>query len=180
MSPFGPPWKLGVTGAVAVTAGIALVLVFVDSTIAPLAAFVAMLLVARGALHLTTTSLDGVNGALGTLQGGAEVAAGVLLLAWPHPTLLLLTVLVGGLVVAQGVVDLTIVVATRDEHPHWPARLAADAVQIALGITLLARPADTVRAASVIIGALAILAGGVEIAAAVAQRHSPPRAATVA
>jgi len=88
--------------------------------------------------------------------------------------------LVGGLVVAQGVVDLTIVVATRDEHPHWPARLAADAVQIALGITLLARPADTVRAASVIIGALAILAGGVEIAAAVAQRHSPPRAATVA
>jgi len=107
MSPFGPPWKLGVIGAVAVMAGIALFLV--DWTTGQLAAFVAMLLVARGALHLTTTSFDGVTGALGTLQGAVEVGAGVVLLAWPHPTLLVLTVVVGAIVVVQGTVDATIV-----------------------------------------------------------------------
>jgi hypothetical protein len=60
MSSFGPRWKLGVTGAV-VTAGIALILV--DWTIARLTVFVATVLVARGALHITTTTLESVPGA---------------------------------------------------------------------------------------------------------------------
>jgi uncharacterized membrane protein HdeD (DUF308 family) len=177
VSPFGPPWKLGVTGAVAVTAGIALVLV--DWTTAQLTAFVAMLLVARGALHLTTTSFEGVPGALGTLQGGAEAAAGILLLAWPHPTLAVVAVVVGALFLAQGVVDLTIVVTTRNEHAHWPARLVADAVQLVLGGALISRHAGTVQDASLILGALSILAGGIEIAAALSQRHSRHRSIAV-
>ena len=177
MSPFGPPWKLGVTGAVTVTAGIAFLVV--DWTIAQLAAFVAMVFVARGALHLTTTSFDGVTGALGTLQGGAEIAAGVLLLAWPHPTFGVLAVVIGALVAAQGTVDLMIVVATRNAHEHWRARLAADIVQVVLGVTLIALETGSVRSASLILGALAILAGGVEIAAALSQRHSPRRAVSV-
>jgi uncharacterized membrane protein HdeD (DUF308 family) len=177
MSPFGPPWKLGVIGAVAVTAGIALVLV--DWTIAQLAAFVAMLLIARGALHLTTTTFDGVPGALGTLQGGAEVAAGVVLLAWPHPTLVAVGVIAGVLVVGQGVVDLTIVAATREEHVHWPVRFIADVVQVVLGGVLIARAAGTVRAVSLILGALALLGGGIEIAAALSQQHSRRRTVSV-
>jgi uncharacterized membrane protein HdeD (DUF308 family) len=177
MSPFGPPWKLGVTGAIAVTAAVALV--FVDWTITELAAFVAMLLVARGALHLTTTSFNSVTGALGTLQGGAEIGVGVLLLAWPHPTLLVVSIVVGTLFAAQGIVDLTIVLATRNEHGHWRARLAADIVQVVLSVALVARPTGSVRAASLILGALALLAGGIEIAAAVSQVHSPRRAVSV-
>jgi uncharacterized membrane protein HdeD (DUF308 family) len=177
MSPFGPPWKLGVIGVVAVIAGVGLLLV--DWTIAQLAAFVAMLLVGRGALHLTTTSFDGVMGALGVLQGGAEAAAGVLLLAWPHPTLLVLTVLVGAIVVVQATVDATIVGATRRERVHWPARVVADVLQVALGVALIARPSGTVRAAALIIGLVAIVAGGVEIASALTRRRAP-RPAVVA
>jgi uncharacterized membrane protein HdeD (DUF308 family) len=177
MSPFGPPWKLGVTGAVAVIAGVALVLV--DWSIAQLAAFVAMLLVARGALHLTTTSFEGVTGALGTLQGAVEAAAGVVLLAWPHPTLVVLTVLVGAIVVVQATVDATIVATTRREHVHWTARLFADIVQVILGVVLITRPSGTVRSAALILGAIVIVAGGVEIATALSRRHTP-RAAVVA
>jgi uncharacterized membrane protein HdeD (DUF308 family) len=177
MSPFGPPWKLGVTGAVAVIAGIALLLV--DWTIPQLAAFVAMLLVARGALHLITTSFDGVEGALGTLQGAVEAGAGVLLLAWPHPTLVVLTVLVGAMAVVQATVDATIVAATRREHMHWTARFVPDVVQVILGVALIARPSGTVRGAAVIIGIIAIVAGGVEIATALSRRREP-RPAVVA
>jgi uncharacterized membrane protein HdeD (DUF308 family) len=177
MSPFGPPWKLGVTGAVAVIAGIALLLV--DWTLPQLAAFVAMLLVARGALHLTTTSFEGVTGALGTLQGAVEAGTGVLLLAWPHPTLVVLTVVVGALVVVQGTVDATIIAATRREHMHWTARFVPDVVQVILGVALIARPSGTVRGSAVIIGIIAIVAGGVEIATALSRRREP-RSAVVA
>ena len=172
MSPFGPPWKLALIGAVTVTAGIALFLV--EWTIAQLAVCVGMLLVARGALHLTTTSFDGVTGALGTLQAAVEVVAGAVLLAWPHPTLLVLTVVVGTLVVVQGTVDATVVAATRREHAHWTARFVADVVQVMLGVALIARSSDTTRAAALIIGAIAIVAGGVEIAAAFSHRRTPP------
>ena len=171
MSPFGPPWKLGVIGAVAVIAGIALLLV--DWTIAQLAVFVAMLLIARGALHVTTTSFDGVTGALGTLQGAVEAGAGVVLLAWPHPTLLVLTVVAGTIVVVQATVDATIGAATRREHVHWTARFAADVLQVGLGVALIARPSGTVHAAGLIIGIVAIVAGGVEIATAFSRRRAP-------
>jgi uncharacterized membrane protein HdeD (DUF308 family) len=171
MSPFGPPWKLGVIGAVAVISGIALLLV--GWTIAQLAAFVAMLLIARGALHLTTTSFDGVTGALGVLQSAIEAGAGVVLLAWPHPTLLVLTVLVGAIVVVQATVDATIVGATRREHMHWTARLVADILQVVLGVALIARPFGTIRGAALIIGGVGIVAGIVEIATALARRRDP-------
>jgi Short repeat of unknown function (DUF308) len=171
MSPFAPPWKLGVIGAVAVIAGVALLLV--GWTIAQLAAFVAMLFVARGALHLTTTSFDGVTGALGVLQGAIEAGVGVLLLAWPHPTLLVLTVVVGTIVVVQATVDATIVGATRREHAHWTARCVADVLQVVLGVALIARPSATVRGTALIIGGVGIVAGGVEIATAFSRRHAP-------
>ena len=58
MSPFGPPWKLGVTGAVAVTAGIALVLVDCIARHA-------------GTVHDAARIL----GALSILAGGIEIAA---------------------------------------------------------------------------------------------------------
>jgi uncharacterized membrane protein HdeD (DUF308 family) len=174
MSPFGPPWKLLVIGSVAVIASIALFLV--DWTIAQLAAFVAMLLVARGALHLTTTSFDGVTGALGTLQAAVEVGAGGVLLAWPHPTLLIVAFVVGAIVVVLSTFDATIVGMTRREHVHWTSRFVADIVQVLLGVALLARSSGTVRATALIIGGAGIVAGGVEIASAFSRRRRPRRA----
>ena len=107
----GPPWKTALIGAVAIAAGFALL--FVDWTLAQLAAFVAMLFVARGALHIVTTSFVGVEGALSALAGCGELAVGVAALAWPSPTLLVLAVIVGAWVLVHGVVSATIVLATR-------------------------------------------------------------------
>jgi hypothetical protein len=81
VSAFGPPWKLGVTGAVAVTAGIA------------------------------------VPGALGTLQGGAEAAVGSLLLAWPHPTLAVVAVVVGALSILAGGIEIAASSASGSSLP---------------------------------------------------------------
>lgn len=62
MFSYRPPWKQALIGAVAVIAGVALLLT--DWSLAQLVSFVAMFFVARGALHLVTMSFEGVSGAL--------------------------------------------------------------------------------------------------------------------
>jgi uncharacterized membrane protein HdeD (DUF308 family) len=124
----GPPWKLAVIGVVAVIAGLALLLV--DWTLTELAAFAAMLFVARGALHIVTTSFEGLAGALSALLGCGEVGVGVALLAWPPPTLLALVLVVGSWVLLSGVVEATIVLATRADSPHWRLRFSSAMVEV--------------------------------------------------
>jgi uncharacterized membrane protein HdeD (DUF308 family) len=173
MLSYGPPWKLGLVGAISVVAGIAFFLV--DWRLDELAAFVAMFLIARGALHIVTTTFEGTSGALSALQGGGEIAGGILLLVWPHPTLLVLTVVFGVIVLVEGTVDATVALATRSERTHWQYRFVADLVENALAVALIARPAGTVHGAAVTLGAIAVLAGIVEIATAVARQRGGER-----
>jgi len=176
MLSFGPPWKLALIGVVCFVAGLAFLIA--DWQLAELAAFVAMFFVARGALHLVTTSFDGVSGALSALQGGIEMGAGTVLLVWPHPTLLVLTVIVGVLVLVEGTVDAVVVLATRDEVPHWSLRVIADLLELAFAAALIARPAGTVHGAAVTLGAIAVLAGVVEVTTAIQRWRLPSDAAT--
>jgi uncharacterized membrane protein HdeD (DUF308 family) len=146
-----------------------------------------MLCIARAALHAVTLSFVGVTGALSALQAGAEAAVGFVLLAWPDPTLLVLVVVVGVLVLVQGTVDATIALSTRAERPHWPVRVIADLAQLALGVVLITRPTGTVHGAALTLGAIAVVAGTIEIATGLgAVRHTraharstPGRAAVV-
>jgi uncharacterized membrane protein HdeD (DUF308 family) len=171
MLSFGPPWKLAVMGFVSFAAGLAFLIA--NWQLKELAAFVAMYLIARGALHVVTTSFDGVSGALSALQGGGEMGAGLLLLVWPSPTLLVLTVIVGVLVLVEGTVDAVVVLATRTEIPHWPLRVVADLLETVFAIALIARPAGTVHGTAVTLGAIAVLAGVLEIATAVQRWQQP-------
>jgi uncharacterized membrane protein HdeD (DUF308 family) len=170
MSTYGPPWKLGLIGAVAIVAGVALLRI--DWTLAALAAFTAMFFVARGALHVVTTSFEGVAGGLATMQGAVEIGVGLLLMAWPDPTLLVVVVVVGAAAIVQGAIDAVLVLATRADRSGWRSRFAADLGQIALGAALILLRNGTVRAGSVTLGALAIFAGGVELVTAVGRSRS--------
>jgi uncharacterized membrane protein HdeD (DUF308 family) len=173
MYSYGPPWKLAVIGTVAVIAGVALLLM--DWTLPQLTAFVAMFFVGRGALHVVTMSFEGVPGALSALLGYGEIGVGVLLLVWPSPTLLVVVVVVGVLVLVRSVVDATVVLATRAERMHWRLRLGAAVVELALGVTLIARPAGSLHGTAMTLGVLAVFDGVVEIAEAVARKHHEPR-----
>ena len=68
------PWKLAVAGGVGIVAGVALV--SVDWTLASLAAFVGLALLARGALHLVVTGpFLGLAGAFAVLGVAATSAS---------------------------------------------------------------------------------------------------------
>jgi uncharacterized membrane protein HdeD (DUF308 family) len=171
MLSFGPPWKLALAGSVGFVAGVALFLT--DWQLSALVAFVAMFFVARGALHLATTSFEGTTGALSALQGGGEMVAGLLLLVWPSPTLVVLTVVVGVVVGVESIVDGVVVLTTRDDVPHWTLRVMVDLVEVVLAIALVARPEGTVDASAMTLGAIALVAGTLEIATALQRGHRP-------
>ena len=64
------PWKLALIGAVPAVAGFAPL--SVGWPLPQIATFVAMLFVARGALHIMTMSLEGIYGALDALHGAGR------------------------------------------------------------------------------------------------------------
>jgi uncharacterized membrane protein HdeD (DUF308 family) len=174
-----PPWKVGVIGAVACAAGYALLVV--DWTLPQFGAFVAMLFIARGALHIVTTSFPGLPGALSALLALAELAVGLLLLVWPSPTVLVLVVVVGVWAIARAVTVITTNLATRSEHPRWRLILAPSLLELVLGAALFARSSGSVRDVAVIIGAVMILEGVKELGTAVGtMRNESPRGSAVA
>ena len=158
-------WKSAIIGTVTVIAGIALVLG--TWALDELVAFVAMFMVARGALHIVTMSFEGATGALAALQGGGEVGVGLLLLIWPSPTLTVLVVVVGTWVIVRAVVAATIVAATHLERVGWRLQFTASLIEVAFGLALIARPIDSVEGTAWILGALAGFDGLVEIVVAV-------------
>jgi len=89
-----PPWKIAVTGAVGIVVGIALL--SVDWTLAALAAFAGLALLARGSLHLVASaSFVGFGGAFAVLEVAGDVGVGITALARPEPTRLSLAFLIG-------------------------------------------------------------------------------------
>jgi uncharacterized membrane protein HdeD (DUF308 family) len=152
--------------------------VIVNWTVPQLAAFLAMLFIARGALHLVTTSFEGMAGALSALLGLGEVAVGLVLLIWPSPTLLVIVVVVGVWTVIRAVTLGTNILATRRLHSHVRLLLIPPVVEVAAAVLLFARAPGTVREVAVIIGAVMMIDGVTELLLAMEAKRQGGRAAS--
>jgi uncharacterized membrane protein HdeD (DUF308 family) len=170
-----PVWKVAVISAVAITAGCALVIV--NWTLPQLAAFLAMLFIALGALHLVTTSLEGMPGALSALLGLGQVAVGATLLVWPSPTVLVIVVVVGVATITRAVTLGTNLLATRRQHPHTRLLLVPPVLELAGALVLFARASGSVADVAVVIGALVILEGVTELLFAFEAKRDERRGA---
>jgi len=161
--PTSTPWKLAVTGAVGVIAGVALLSVE-WTTLAPLAAFVGLTLVARAASHLVATGpFVGFEGAFAILAIAGDVGVGITVLAWPDPTRLIVVLLVGLWAIVRAIAGSAIAVTTRADHPWWMLSIALAIVAGALGAIVIARSSGSVHSISVIIGLLVLLEGSHEV-----------------
>lgn len=167
---FMVPWKLAVAGCVAIASGVALLRV--DWSVEQLAVFVAFTFVARGALHLVTLTFEGVDGALAALRAGSELAVGVVLLAWPSPSIEVVAVVVGVIVLVYAVTTGTIAVATRADERGWKLELASTLAEAALGVVLLVNSRASVHTIVVTLAVLALVTGGTEVVAAVFRRRA--------
>jgi hypothetical protein len=177
--PYPTPWKRSVIATVCLAAGLKLLLA--DWTLAGVSAFVALLLVALGALRLVTTpAFDGLGGAAAVLVAGGDVAVGAVVLAWPAVTLLIFATIVGAWVAIRSVAAATIIVTTRATYPTWVVALVVTVAELALAIVLIARPGGDVNGAALTVGAIAALEGALELEQTIARHHRDRALARIA
>jgi hypothetical protein len=178
--PYPTPWKRSVIATVCLAAGLKLLLA--SWTLAGVSAFVALLLVALGALRLVTTpAFDGLGGAAAVLAAGGDVAVGAVVLSWPGVTLFILATVVGAWVAIRSVAAATVIVATRGTSSStWVVALAVTVAELALAIVLIARPGGDVNGAALTVGAIAALEGALELEEAIARHHRDRALARIA
>jgi uncharacterized membrane protein HdeD (DUF308 family) len=172
-------WVLLVTGIISVVAGG--IILFTDWSLADLAVFVGVLFVFRGFFTLFSVPLDGSGRGWTIALGLLEIAFGVMVWAWPEPTLLVLAFWIGWYVMFSGVFTIAGAISGRDVLPYWGWMLAFGILEIALSVWLLARPGITLVAAALAIGIWTVLYGATLIVLAFdvkrlgrnAERYSP-------
>ena len=93
------------------------------------------------------------------LAGIVEVLAGVVLLAWPAPTFLVLAEVAGIWLVLAGGFHLVTSVARRHALPAWGLSAAVGALEVLLGLWVMRRPEVTLSLVVVVLGLWAVLTG---------------------
>jgi uncharacterized membrane protein HdeD (DUF308 family) len=93
------------------------------------------------------------------LAGGASLIAGVVAIAWPGMTAVVLLLLIASWAIASGVLEIWAAIYLRREiEGEWLLGLTG-VLSIAFGVVLLAQPAAGALAVAWLIGAFAVLIG---------------------
>jgi uncharacterized membrane protein HdeD (DUF308 family) len=158
-------WVLLLNGVITVVAGG--IILFTDWTLADLAVFVGVVLVIRGLFDMFSVPVDGSGRGWAILLGLLEFGLGVLVWAWPAPTLLVISFWLGWYVLFGGVMTVSGAIAGRNVIPYWGFMLALGIAEVLLAFWLLARPGTSLVAAVLAIGLWALIAGVTQIIVAI-------------
>jgi uncharacterized membrane protein HdeD (DUF308 family) len=174
-------WVMLVVGLASLAAGI--ILVFQPSkSLATLAVIVGIFFLLDGIVELLRSIVGGLeNRGLAAIIGVLGVIVGIILIRHPTKAVAAIGLLIGLWLVAAGVIRLVVALAGG---PHAVIRAAIAAVEIVLGIVIVADPHIGYSALAIIVGICLILNGGAYSVLAFAMRrakqeleHPPPTAA---
>jgi len=104
------------------------------------------------------------------LNGLAAIAFGILAIAWPGPTLLVLIILFGAYCLADGITAIYASFARNEKGATWWQMLLLGVVSILAGIAAFAWPGLTALALVMVIAAWSVVHGIFEIIAAIELR----------
>ena len=113
-------WALLVTGLISVVAGG--VILSVDWKVGSLATFIGALLVARGFFTMFNVPIDGSGRAWAIGSGLLEIALGLMVWAWPSPTLLVIAFWIGWYVLFSGILTIAGATTARTSSPTGASR----------------------------------------------------------
>ena len=164
-------WLFLIMGALSVVAGV--VLLEIDWTLKNLAYFVGAIFVVRGLFDLATRPVDGGSRSWSIGSGIINIMMGVILLAWPEPTLRVIAAVIGIWLLVAGIVLVAGGAANHSSDSLWWVTLGAGVISIILGIWALRRPGLTLTIIIVLVGIWAILMGTLEIVAAFEVKRLP-------
>ena len=154
-------WTLLVIGVATIVAGT--IILYTDWSLSDLAVFVGALLVFRGFMTLFSLPVDGSSAGWSIAAGLLEIAVGVMVWAWPGPTLLVIAYAIGWYVLFSGIFTIAGSISGRDVLPYWGWMLAFGIIEVALAFWLLGQPGITLVAAVLALGLWCIVYGVIEI-----------------
>ncbi len=167
-------WVLLVNGIITVVAGG--IILSIDWKVTDLAVFIGAVLVFRGFFEMFSVPIDGSSRGWAIATGILEVGLGVMVWAWPSPTLLVIAFCIGWYIMFSGIMTISGAIAGRDLIPYWGFMLALGILELLLSFWLLARPGMTLVATVLAIGLWAVISGVVQIVVAIDVKRMRERA----
>jgi uncharacterized membrane protein HdeD (DUF308 family) len=156
-------------GLVLIVAG---VLIFsIDWSVRSLSTFIGALFIFEGFWAMLTAGID--NRAANFVTGLLSVAAGVVIIAWPSPSLIVLGIFLGSWLIVIGTLTISGAFAARKVLPDWWLLLLLGLVEVPLGVLALADPGATLAALITVGGIWAVAIGAMRIVLAFQLRNLP-------
>jgi uncharacterized membrane protein HdeD (DUF308 family) len=147
-----------------------LLLSFHVETLGTLAIFTGVLFLAGGLSAVVNAwRLDGGQRVFLATFGVLATAAGIVLLAWPGPTLYVIAVLVGWYLVILGTVHFAQSLFHTSQR-YWWVSMVLGLVELAIGAWAASYPGKSLNVFAALLGIYALIHGIVEIFAAFAMR----------
>src|SRR3954449_2498243 len=162
-------WRLLLNGLVLIVAG---VLIFsIDWSVRSLSTFIGALFIFEGIYAMLVAGID--NRAANVVTGLLSAAAGVAIIAWPSPSLIVLGIFLGSWLIVVGTLTITGAFAARNVVPDWWMLLLLGLVEVPLGVLALADPDATLAAIITVGGIWAVAIGAMRIVLAFQVRNLP-------
>ena len=156
-------------GIVLVIAG---VLIFsIDWSVRSLATFIGALFIFEGVWAMLTVGID--NRVANLVTGLLSAAAGVVIIAWPSPSLTVLGIFLGAWLIVLGTISIGGAFAARRVLSEWWLLLLLGVPEVALGVLALANPGATLAAIITVGGIWAVAIGAMRIVYAFELRRLP-------
>ena len=150
-------WIPFLTGLVSI--GLGLAILATDWTVHALVIITGLVFVIRGIALAFSPAYAGRTSGEQVVAGTAGVIAGVVLVAWPGPSLLVLAFFVGAWLAVSGSFHIVTSVSRRRELPHWGFTFSLGVIELLLGIWAMRRPEATLALLITIIGLWAVVTG---------------------
>ena len=145
------------TGLVSVVLGLAVLVA--GWSVGSLVVMTGLLFIIRGAALALNPAYAAKTSSEHVVAGIAGAVAGLILLAWPGPTLLILGLFAGAWLAVSGSFQVILSAARRRELPYWRFTLALGVIELLLGLWLMRGSGVTLATVSTVIGVWMVLTG---------------------
>ncbi len=165
-------WWLPLVSGIAWMLFAFVVLSFNVTTVYAVAAFFGVGLIAGGFVDFAIAASVRRWRWLHIVLGVLEVGAGIIALAWPDRTFLVLAVLIGWFVLLAGAIDVIIALATRRWNELWWLNLLVGILAIAVGVWAVGYTGRSIALLVFWVGAMALARGLSHLVTAFALRQA--------
>ena len=143
----------------------------IDWSVRSLSTFIGALFIFEGFLAMLTAGISAR--AANFVTGLLSIAAGIAIIVWPDPSLLVLGIFFGSWLIVVGTLSISGSLAARKLLPDWWLLLLLGVFEVILGVLALAEPGATLAALITVGGIWAIAIGAMRVVLAFQLRRLP-------